>query len=60
MARSVRQIKVECNNPECGFIFRTSELQLAKLFNKYLDRPWCPACDTGNLYRSEPKQEKAA
>ena len=52
----VRQLKVECDNPDCAFIFRTSELQLKKLFRPDMERPWCPACDRGNLHRSQPKE----
>jgi hypothetical protein len=46
---STRQLKVSCDNQSCGFLFRTSQLQLHKLFRPELETPFCPACDTGKL-----------
>ena len=46
-----RQLKVWCDDATCGFIFRTSEIQLAKLFRKEVEAPFCPACDVGHLHR---------
>ena len=45
-----RQLKVECDNRECNFLFRTSERQLAKLFVPGMEAPFCPACDEGHLH----------
>ena len=44
-----RQLKVECENAGCGFLFRTSQKQLAKLFQEGMEAPYCPACDEGKL-----------
>lgn len=45
-----RQLKVHCDNADCQFIFRSSKVQLDKLFKGELERPYCPACDEGKLH----------
>ena len=47
---STRQLKVECDDPSCKFLFRTSQRQLSKLFSEHMERPYCPACQEGQLH----------
>lgn len=42
-----RQLKVWCDNDECGFLFRTSGKQQAKLGMRHSSL--CPACSKGSL-----------
>lgn len=45
--QTTRQIKVSCQNSDCGFIFRTSQTQIEKLFSN--PHATCPACVRGQL-----------
>jgi hypothetical protein len=42
-----RQLKVECHNTDCGFLFRTSAAQRTKLGES--GKAFCPACQRGKL-----------
>ena len=44
------QLKVSCDHKGCEFIFRTSQVQLSKLFQEGMEAPYCPACDVGHLH----------
>lgn len=44
---TTRQLKVSCDNHDCGFIFRTSASQIRKL--GATGTAPCPACDDGYL-----------
>lgn len=43
-----RQLKVECHNNDCGFLFRTSGAQRTKLGES--GQALCPACNRGRLH----------
>lgn len=47
-----RQVKVSCSDIDCGFIFRTSQSQIAKLMLNNSDAPVCPCCNSGVLVAS--------
>jgi hypothetical protein len=47
---STRQLKVQCDDESCQFLFRTSLRQLSKLFAEGMERPYCPACQEGHLH----------
>jgi len=44
--QKTRMRRVSCSSPECGFHFRTTAVQIAKLANPTT----CPACQTGILF----------
>lgn len=46
-----RQLKVECGNSDCGFLFRTSGSQRSKLGES--GKAFCPACSRGRLHWQE-------
>ena len=43
-----RQLKVECHNTDCNFLFRTSAIQRSKL--GLSGSSFCPACNRGKLH----------